>query len=59
MRQIPAYGIIGSGRLKGHLSHYFSLSNIPFNTWSRKDNSLIELESFANKSDVIILLIKG
>ena len=58
MRQIPTYGIIGSGRLKSHLSHYFSLSNIPFNTWSRKENSLQELRIFMNKSDVIILLIK-
>ena len=58
MRQIPKYGIIGSGRLKSHLSHYFSLSNIPFNTWSRKENSSEDFASFADKSDVIILLIK-
>ena len=58
MRQIPKYGIIGSGRLKGHLSNYFSLSNIPFNTWSRKENSLQELEIFTDKSDIILLLIK-
>ena len=58
MRQIPKYGIIGSGRLKSHLSHYFLLSNIPFNTWSRKENSSTELENFTDKSDVIILLIK-
>lgn len=58
MRQIPTYGIIGSGRLKSHLSHYFSLSNIPFKTWSRKENSLSELRTFADSSDVIILLIK-
>jgi predicted short-subunit dehydrogenase-like oxidoreductase (DUF2520 family) len=58
MRQIPNYGIIGSGRLSCHLSHYFSSSNIHYNSWSRKHNSTTDLPEFVNKSDVIFLLIK-
>jgi hypothetical protein len=32
------YGIIGSGRLARHFAHYFSIINLPFKTWSRKEN---------------------
>jgi predicted short-subunit dehydrogenase-like oxidoreductase (DUF2520 family) len=56
MRQIPRYLIIGSGRLGAHLSHYFKLSGIDFNAWSR--SSSIRLEELAQASDVILLAIK-
>jgi hypothetical protein len=57
MRQIPRYLIIGSGRLAGHLSHWLRLNNLEFYSWSRSGNSYLQLEEFANQSDVAILAI--
>ena len=57
MRQIPSYCVIGSGRLAKHLSHYFSLSNIAFNSWSRAHHSFSKLEELVSNSDIILLLI--
>lgn len=57
MRQIPKYLIIGSGRLSAHLAHYFNLSHMAYDIWSRLNNNLIELKKLAKDCDVIILAI--
>ena len=46
MRQVPQlskYLIIGNGRMARHWAHYFKLSNIPFSSWNRNDNSTADL----------------
>src|SRR5579872_4812260 len=57
MRQVPRYLIIGNGKVASHLQYYFTLLQIPFYTWSRKQ-SFSELYSLADKSSHILLLIK-
>jgi 2-dehydropantoate 2-reductase len=56
MRQIPRYCLIGSGRLACHFSHYFSLLNISYNSWSRQDDAHL-LDKLVKNSDIILLLI--
>ncbi|MFN7039213.1 MAG: DUF2520 domain-containing protein [Alphaproteobacteria bacterium] len=58
MRQIPKYGIIGSGRVAKHFIHYFNLLNIEVKSWSRSTNTKHELESFSKNSDIVLILIK-
>jgi len=58
MGQVPKiYGIVGSGRVARHFSHYFQLKKIPFKTWSRKQNSSGEFASFVASCRVVLLLI--
>ena len=52
------YLIIGSGRAATHFSYYFSLKKIPFIQWSRKANSLAELESGLAAASKVLLLIR-
>lgn len=52
------YLLIGDGRLASHLSFYFKHSNIPFLTWSRKQNTTEELYQKLSLSDVVLLSIK-
>lgn len=52
-----SYLLIGSGRLAQHLRHYFNLLHIPYTHWSRKENSLAELNEYLQKSTHVLLLI--
>ena len=56
MRQVPHYLIVGNGNVARHILHYFSLLNIPFNIWYRKE-SLEKLYQYINQSSHILLLI--
>ena len=58
MGQVPAYTIIGDGRVARHFSHYFNLQKIPFNTWARKTHTESELKSIVSSSEKILLLLK-
>jgi predicted short-subunit dehydrogenase-like oxidoreductase (DUF2520 family) len=54
----PIYGIIGDGRVATHLCHYFFLLNLKYYNWNRRNNEYSQLEDFAHKVDIILLLIK-
>ncbi len=56
MGQVPQILIIGSGRLATHLSHYFALKNISFQTWSRKTNTLNELNNLVSNTPYRVCL---
>ena len=57
MRQVPAsYLVIGNGRLARHFRHYFSLLNIPTQSWHR-GQSLAELQTQVAQASHILLLI--
>jgi len=51
------YLIVGDGRLATHFKHYFTLSNIPFLSWSRNEASDEKFYALAQKSPRILLLI--
>lgn len=54
------YTIIGDGKVAKHFAHYFSLLEIEFNTWSRKQSSnqyKSTLKSSIEQSDIVLLLI--
>jgi len=58
MRQVPSsYLIIGSGRVAKHFQCYLDLLHLPFQSWSRQDNTVQELLSFAEQCSPILLLI--
>ncbi len=56
-KQVPKYLLIGNGRVATHFSHYFSLLQIPFETWSRKNSSIDHLVQQAQRASCILLLI--
>jgi predicted short-subunit dehydrogenase-like oxidoreductase (DUF2520 family) len=56
MRQVPEYLLIGRGRVALHVAHYFSLLNIPFQTWSRAE-SIDALHARLATSTHVLLLI--
>ncbi len=56
MRQVPAYLLIGNGRVSRHFQHYFSLLNIPFLLWQRS-NSTADLQQKIARATHILLLI--
>jgi phosphoglycerate dehydrogenase-like enzyme len=37
MRQVPEFGIVGSGRVARHFQHYFNLLGISVRAWSRRE----------------------
>src|ERR1022692_3184013 len=55
MGQVPVYGIIGGGRVARHFSTYFSLTNIPFKSWTRK--SLRPIREALDGVDIYLLLV--
>jgi len=57
MRQVPAYLLIGNGCVAKHFQHYFSLLELPFQTWCRQE-SLDELSIKSVHATHILLLIK-
>jgi len=57
MNKNTPYGLIGDGRLANHLSHYFSLKKIPYQTWSRKKDT-ISLSEKLKDCDVLLVAIK-
>lgn len=59
MRQVPvstSFLIIGNGRVARHIRHYFSLENIPYQSWHRQQDAG-ELDAKAQKATHILLLI--
>lgn len=50
------YLIIGDGKLADHLKHYLSLLEIPFGSWSRRDNDET-LENFSQEYKTVLLAI--
>lgn len=60
MRLVPKYLLIGSGRMAKHFSHYLTLLDLPFQQWSRKNNSTEELcEYFKECSHILLLISDG
>ena len=57
MRQVPRYLLIGDGRLARHFRHYFSLLELPYLTWSRRENSPEKLAQQLNFATHVLLLI--
>lgn len=58
MRQVPLYGIIGSGRMAKHFAHYLSLLEIPFYHHPCTRNTAHEpLPKALLKSDILCVLI--
>lgn len=57
MRQVPKYLVIGSGRMARHFCHYLQLLKLPFQNWSRKNNSLEELVKFSESCSQVLILI--
>jgi predicted short-subunit dehydrogenase-like oxidoreductase (DUF2520 family) len=56
MRQVPRYLLIGNGRVARHFQHYFSLLNVAFETWNRKQ-TIDSLTKQAADATHILLLI--
>jgi 2-dehydropantoate 2-reductase len=52
------YLIIGNGKLAKHLRHYFSLAEIAYYSWNRKEHSLKELTRLSTKTKKILVAIK-
>lgn len=48
MRQVP-YIILGSGRLAGHVKHYFDMLSIPHLCWSRRAQNADDLVTLVNR----------
>ncbi len=55
-KQVPKYLIIGDGRVARHFRHYFSLLQILFTVWSRK-NPLELLAKLLKESSHVLILI--
>jgi predicted short-subunit dehydrogenase-like oxidoreductase (DUF2520 family) len=51
------YLIIGSGRVANHFKYYFTLKQIPFLSWSRKENSESELLPLLEQVATALVLI--
>lgn len=56
MQQVPHYLIIGNGRVSRHFQHYFSLLQIPFQSWNRNE-PLDKLYGLFESCSHILLLI--
>jgi hypothetical protein len=57
MRQVPRYLIIGNGRVARHFSRYLKLLNVPFQNWSRDNNTRDELVGLVKNCSRVLLLI--
>lgn len=57
MSQKPALLLVGDGRLARHMRHYFSELNIDFFTWSRRENSITELQDSLSQVKRVMLMI--
>ncbi len=53
--EIPTYGLIGSGRMAKHLSHYFNLLNISHSSWSRSGPKDLSVAT-ANCSHILLAI---
>ena len=56
MRQVPAFGIVGDGRVARHFQHYFNLLGISVRTWSRREPGLSPPETFESCGTVLLLI---
>lgn len=57
MRHYTRYLLIGDGRLASHFGRYFKLLGLNFETWSRKQNSIADLNQKIQNAERILLLI--
>ncbi len=56
MRQVPRYLLIGDGRVARHFQHYFTLLQLSFVCWHRKQ-SVTQLEQKLHDSSHVLILI--
>jgi len=56
MRQVPAYLLIGNGRVSRHFQHYFSLLQIPCEVWQR-EQPVNKLQEYIQQATHILILI--
>jgi predicted short-subunit dehydrogenase-like oxidoreductase (DUF2520 family) len=52
------YGIVGDGRVAKHFIFYLSMLNINCKIWSRKNNSMQEINLIFDDCDIIFILVK-
>lgn len=52
-----SYALLGSGRLARHLRFYFKSLNLPFETWSRRENTAEELSRLSERSSHILFAV--
>lgn len=57
MRQVSKYLIIGSGQMATHFVYYLKLLNLPWQQWSRKNNTAQELVEYSKTCPHVLLLI--
>lgn len=57
MRQVSKYLIIGSGRVATHFVYYLKLLNLPWQQWSRKNNTAQELVEYSKTCSHVLFLI--
>jgi 2-dehydropantoate 2-reductase len=56
MRDVPPFGIVGSGRVALHFHHYFTLLGLPVCTWSRRAPDPPPPEALASCTTVLLLI---
>jgi 2-dehydropantoate 2-reductase len=56
MGQVPAYGIIGDGRVARHVRHYLTLLGIPVRAWSRRNSPASPDEALDSCRTVLLLI---
>lgn len=59
MRQAPRYLIIGNGRMATHMQQYFSLLDLPYVSWHRKNASHELQEKLCAATHVLLLISDG
>lgn len=52
----PHYLLIGNGRLAKHLRHYFSLLDLPFQTWCRQQSAASLSEALKTCTHALVLI---
>lgn len=57
MQQVSKYLVIGSGRMATHFCYYLQLLNLPWQQWSRKNNTVTELIEYNKTCSHVLLLI--
>lgn len=57
MEQVPAYLIVGNGRMARHVSFYFGEIGIPYTQWARKTHSEEDLQLLLAEASHVLILI--
>jgi hypothetical protein len=56
MRQVPNYLLIGNGRVARHFQHYFSLLQLPYQTWHRHEPDTKLTQQLESATHVLLLI---